>query len=254
MISRKFSVINRVRNLSDRAQSVPDLLVKTEKSTEQDNKPKPALAAVAAAPVTGPPRFMAPGLRPVARAQIQSIPRTANYVGALTFLGEVYVADPTGNSGAKSAFVQNWSNRFTGFQQYRIRSTEWKVIPLRSNYGISQTQMSGYAAVWINDTPLAGIPLTIEYERANTLPILANTDKIMTLTYGTNEPQDLNLSDINDPPTHLTSAGTFLGAHELLIYGDLANTQLGFGVGGSTIPCFVVYAIYDIEFFGIGAF
>jgi len=200
--------------------------------------------------VTGNPAFMAPNLRPVARVQVSSSKTIAYYTNASTALFSTFVCDPTGIA-SNSLGVTGWSTRFAGFQQYRVRKTEWHIIPTRVNIGTTtSSQLSGWIGYWIEDSPQTGAPVTSDFQKANVKVIMANCDHQTVHTMETNEPQDLNLSDIFVPPSHVTGSVIQQGQHCLQLYGDSTNTALV--SGGANAAMFGVFCIYDIEFFGVG--
>jgi len=194
----------------------------------------------------------AAGLRPVCRVEVMSRSTLVLFNGTVGVLSTTFVCDPTGNA-AGSLYVNNWASRFSGFQQYRVRSTRWMVVPLRTNVGTTtSSQAPGYIGVWVQDTPQTGPPTTNQFFEANRRFVLCNQERIESVTYTTNEPQDLNLSDISLPPSHVTGAGVELGQHAFQLYGDNVSTGIT-GIGtGINVGLFSVTAIYDIEFFGIG--
>jgi hypothetical protein len=196
--------------------------------------------------------MMEPGLRPIARLEIMSTTRIINFNGGIGVLTATAVADPTGTA-ANSLGVDSWMTRFGGFQQYRIRKTKWILVPLRTNVGTgTSSQGPGHVGVWIQDTPQTGAPTTSQFFQANREMVLCNTDHIKAIEYATNEPQDLNMSDISLPPSHVTGAGVELGQHCYQTYGDIANTGMTGWPGTSATPAFSITALYDIEFFGVG--
>jgi hypothetical protein len=211
----------------------------------------PAAAVAGGGHVVGKPSFMAPGLRPIARAMIQSRTIQIQWNASLGAVFETFQADPVGTSTFRPIPVDNWTNRFAGFQQYRIRATHWEVIPLRANVGTAtSSQAQGFVQVWINDTSTGASPTPVEAAKVNSEIVHANTDKVLKMTYSTNEPQDLNLTDINSSPSHVDNGALFTGQHDLLIYGDSSTTGL---VNGSlNVALYSVRCYYDIEFFGVG--
>jgi len=197
--------------------------------------------------------YMAPRLRPVSRVKIASVCKPVNWLVATGIAAATFVADPT-NSAAFAMQVFNWPNRFAGFQQYRIRSTEWQLVPLRK-LGTSAlstfAQVSGYVYCWINDEPQVGVPTNNAMLTTDPRAIAhCNSDKVHRITYTTNEPQDLNLTQVGGAPVHITgNVGLELGQHAFQVYGDDVNT----GINNTlNITLFTVRCIYDIEFFGVG--
>jgi hypothetical protein len=197
-----------------------------------------------------PTGINAAGLKPVCRTEIMSAPANVVFNATLGVLSSTFVADPSG-SAANALTVDTWLQRFGGFQQYRVRSTRWIIVPLRTNVGTTtSSQQPGHIGFWIEDTPQIGAPTTTQFLQANRRYMLANQEKIEHLVYDTNEPQDLNLSDISTSPTHVVGSGVELGQHCLQLYGD--DTHTGLADSGATNVLFTVTAVYDVEFFGIG--
>jgi hypothetical protein len=202
--------------------------------------------------VGAPMGLNTPGLRPIARVEIMSETAPVTIYNPVQVLSSAVVADPTGTA-TDALPVNDWANRFQGFQQYRIRSTKWILTPIRPVVGTATaTQAPGAIGYWIQDTPQAGPPTANDFLQANRRLMCINTDREAVITYSTNEPQDLNLSDIDQPPSHITGSTIQQGQHALLIYGDAPNTNLvGFPTSGYS-NVVLVTAIYDIEFFGVG--
>jgi len=201
----------------------------------------------------GVPRSMnAAGLRPVVRCEIMSVTRQVTLSNTTGILSSTNVADPTGNA-TNACAVSSWNTRFFGFQQYRIRSTRWIIVPVRTNVGTTtSSQCPGHVGIWVEDSPQTGSPLTAQFLQANRRMMLCNTEKIESIEYATNEPQDLDLSDIAVAPTHTTGSVLQQGQHCLQIYGDNTYTGIsGFPASGYTV-LYTVTCVYDIEFFGIG--
>jgi len=194
--------------------------------------------------------FMAPGLRPIASAKIMGT-NFVMYANSLSIIAYSHVADPTGiASGARG--VQAWANRFAGFQQYRVRSTTWEIIPIRQNVGTTtSSQAAAGFEVWIGDDPSVGTPTLFQMNDNNRTFVHLNTDKITRITYKTNEPQDLNLSAIGTPPSHVSGTSVVEGQHCLQCFGDQTYCALQDDVAGLQVA--IVRPIYDVEFFGIGA-
>jgi hypothetical protein len=192
------------------------------------------------------------GLRPIARVEVMSATRTVTYQGSVGVLSATVVADPTGTA-TNSLGVQSWSTRFAAFQQYRIRNTKWILTPIRPLVGTTtSSQGPGHVAAWIQDSPQAGPPTTTEFLQANRKCLVINTDKVDVMSYSTNEPQDLNLTDIFLPPSHVTGSSISTGQHAYMLYGDNTLTgMLGYPSTGFT-AVFTITAVYDIEFFGVG--
>jgi hypothetical protein len=195
------------------------------------------------------PAYMAPELVPVCRVLVSSTLAIFNGLTSVTAGSQSYVADPTGNA-TNALGVFQWGTRFSGFQQYRLRSTEWKLIPLRQ--ASSGDINSGYAIAFVEDDPQAGAAsqavALASYPRAR---VILNSETIHTVTYDSNEPSDLDLSDINTPPNKIVNGSVHQGGHCLNVYTD--NGFFGFDTNASgTIPLIGIQAIYDIEFFGIG--
>jgi len=197
------------------------------------------------------PTFMAPDLVPLCRVLVSSTLALFNGVAAIDQGTTTYVCDPTGVA-TNSLGVFQWSTRFSGFQQYRVRSTKWVLTPLRTKTAVD-TAIAGYAIAFIEDDPQAGAPsqavALASYPRAR---VIFNSEKISTIDYGTNEPTDLDLSDINTPPTKIVGTSINQGQHCLNLYTDNGFFGLNFITSSGTFPLIGVQAIYDIEFFGIG--
>ncbi len=211
-------------------------------------------AALRAGPIArmgpGGHAFMAPGLRPIARAKIMGT-NFVMYANSLSVIAYSHVCDPTGiASGARG--VQAWANRFAGFQQYRVRSTTWEIIPIRQNVGTAtSSQAAAGFEVWIGDDPSVGTPTLFQMNDNNRTFVHLNTDKVTHITYTTNEPQDLNLSPIGTSPSHVSGTSVVEGQHCLQCYGD--QTYCGLQNDVADLQVAIVRPIYDVEFFGIGA-
>jgi hypothetical protein len=211
--------------------------------------PKPkAKAAMTARSAQAGSRFMAPDLVPIFRGKISSTLAVFNGISALQQGTTTYVADPTGNA-TNALGVFQWSTRFSGFQQYRIRSTEWVLTPIRYNLTMDTP---GYTIGFVEDDPQAGAAsqavALASFPRAR---VCHQSLKPLMITYGTNEPGDLDLSDINTPPNKIVNGSINQGQHCLNLYTD--QGFFGFQAPASgTIPLIGVQAIYDVEFFGIG--
>jgi hypothetical protein len=189
-------------------------------------------------------------LKPVARVKVMSLNVPVVVDPSSTFIAQSFVADPTGGA-PNSVNVSGWTSRFQGFQQYRIRSTTWEVIPMRALVGTATSSQAGGAVdVWFEDTPQIGVPSTVQDAQANRRIVLVNTDTVHRETYSTNEPQDLNLTDIDSAPSHAVGSALQLGQHCLQMYGDALT--LGLTTTTESVQLFVVRCIYDLEFFGIG--
>jgi hypothetical protein len=229
------------------------LVNKTPRAVSPAVQPAPVAAMANHGVVVGMPMgISAAGLRPVCRVEVMGDTIAIPFSGTIGVLSQTFVCDPTGTA-PNSLAVNNWSNRFSGFQQYRVRSTTWIVVPLRTNVGTTtSSQAPGHIGIWVQDTPQTGAPTTNQFLQANRRFVLCNQERIERITYTTNEPQDLNLADISLPPSHVTGSGVELGQHALQLYGDNNNTGIT-GIGtGVTVSLFSVTPIYDIEFFGIG--
>jgi len=207
---------------------------------------KTAMATMA----VGGRAFMAPGLRPIAKARIFGT-NFVMYASSLSIVAYTHVADPTGiASGARG--VQAWANRFAGFQQYRIRSTTWEIIPIRQNVGTTtSSQAAAGFEVWLDDDPSSGTPTLFAMNDNNRTFVHLNTDKITRIVYHTNEPQDLDLSPIGSPPSHSVGSTVVEGQHCLQCFGDQTYCALQNDVADLQVA--IIRPIYDIEFFGIGA-
>lgn len=194
--------------------------------------------------------FMAPDLKPIARAKIFGT-NFVMYASSLSIIAYSHVADPTGiASGARG--VQAWANRFAGFQQYRIRSTTWEIIPIRQIVGTTTaTQAPAGFEVWVDDNPAVGTPTLFAMNDNNRTWVHLNTDKITRITYATNEPQDLNLAPIGTSPAHTVGTTVVEGQHCLQCFGDQTYCALDNSVANLQVA--IVRPIYDVEFFGIGA-
>lgn len=198
---------------------------------------------------------MAPDLVPLCRCLVSSTQALFNAIGAIGQGTTTYVADPSGNA-TNSLEVFQWSTRFSGFQQYRIVKTTWVLTPLRTAVGtgsLASDKMAGYAIAWIEDSPQSGAPsqavALATYPRKR---VIFDSETIHEIPYGTNEPGDLNLSDINSAPTHIVGNSVTLGQHCLQMYTDNGFFGLDSNFSSGTRPLVGVQAIYDVEFFGIG--
>jgi len=243
-IVKKFSIVNRTTNQSRKAQ----VAAKPASSVTQATTTQPSVQAVVGVPFG----MNAAGLRPIARVEVMSVTRTNTFNGSIGVLSATCVADPTGTA-TDALGVDNWANRFNGFQQYRIRKTKWILCPVRPNVGTTtSSQGPGCVGMWIQDSPQTGPPTTAQFLEANRKMIPVNTDRVETLEYATNEPQDLNLSDISSPPSHIVNTSIDQGQHCFQLYGDDTLTgMVGYPNSGFT-PVFAITALYDIEFFGVG--
>lgn len=199
---------------------------------------------------SGTGAFMAPGLRPIARAKVFGTNQNV-FVNSIGVLAYSFIADPT-FTAVGAAYVQAWANRFAGFQQYRIRSTTWEVIPMRPLVGTTTSaQASGGFEIWVDDNPASPIPNNFACNDANRRFVLFNSEETHRLHYAANEPQDLNLTPIGEPPYHIAGGTAAEGQHSFKCYGDNTTTQIDAGL--DNLPVAIVRPIYDIEFFGIGA-
>jgi hypothetical protein len=242
IFTRKFSTVNK---------SMPSSIATGNKQGATGAK-APATRPLLAGSVVGAAGPLGPGLRPIARLEVMSETRHITFNGTVGVLSSTNVCDPTGIATDALA-VNGWSNRFGGFQQYRIRSTKWVLVPLRTNVGTTtSSQAPGHVGMWIQDTPQAGNPATPNFLEANRRMILCNQERIEYMTYATNEPQDLNLSDIQTPPSHITNASIQQGQHCCQVYGDDTVTGILGLPNSGFIPLFSLTAVYDIEFFGVG--
>jgi len=244
--------INRPFTLKNSATSQTVSTSSGQASHAQSSTIPPRIA-VQQNPVVGNPGVpAAPGLRPVARVQIMSDIATTTIYGPTGILASTNVADPTGNA-TDARPVYGWNNRFGGFQQYRIVSTRWIITPIRQLVGTTtSSQCPGHVGIWIMDSPQTGAPNSTQFRESNCLHLLVNTDRIEKVTYTTNEPQDLNLTDISSAPSHVIAGTVTLGQHCLQIYGDTTYTGIGNVPATGYTPLFTVRAVYDIEFFGVG--
>jgi hypothetical protein len=248
-VVKSFSLVNRSGGSQQAAAPV---------ATSAALSALPATAQVQAQPqvagtVVGVPMGMnAAGLRPIARVEVMSQTQPITYQGSLGVASATVVCDPTGIA-TDSLPVDSWNSRFAGFQQYRIRSTKWLLTPIRTNVGTTtSSQGAGCVGIWIQDSPQVGGPNPTTFQQANRKLITINSDRTETLVYTTNEPQDLNLSDIFLPPIHITGASFSQGQHAFQLYGDTTLTGLAGYPGSGFTPIFCITAIYDIEFFGVG--
>jgi hypothetical protein len=245
-IVKPFTVVNRGGGASAASTAqVPS------KSTASAQSAVQAQAQVGV--VVGMPQGMnASGLRPIARVEVMSQTQPITYQGSLGNVSSTVVCDPTGVA-TDSLPVDAWNSRFAGFQQYRVRSTKWILTPIRTNVGTTtSSQGAGCVGIWIQDTPQAGGPAPTGFQQANRKLVPINTDRTETLVYTTNEPQDLNLSDIFVPPSHITGTSIQQGQHAFQLYGDTTLTGMAGFPGTGFTPIFCITAIYDIEFFGVG--
>lgn len=251
VIIRKFTLINKQRTGAARQPQEAEVDdAKTSKSaTAASLVAKPAVMGV----VVGVPVGMsAAGLRPIARVEIMSETEPVTFLGSTGVCQSSSVADPTGIA-TNALGVNGWANRFSGFQQYRLRSTRWILVPLRTLVGtVTSSQVGGHVGIWIQDSPQVGNPGPTEFQQANRKFVLINQEKIEHLVYSTNEPQDLNLSDIALPPTHTTGATLQQGQHAFQVYGDDTITGIIGLPNNVYTPLFTLTAVYDIEFFGVG--
>jgi hypothetical protein len=243
-VTKKFSLVNRTQS----AKTVPTPAAKAEETIV-----KAQSTAQNAGVVVGMPMGMnSSGLRPIARVEVMSQTQPITYQGSLGVASATVVCDPTGVA-TDALPVDAWNSRFAGFQQYRVRSTKWILTPIRTNVGTTtSSQGAGCVGIWVQDTPQVGGPTPTTFQQANRKLIPINTDKTEVLTYTTNEPQDLNLSDIFLPPTHITGATLQQGQHAFQLYGDTTLTGLAGYPGSGFTPIFCITAVYDIEFFGVG--
>jgi len=254
-IVKPFTTVNRgaVPYISTApAPSVTEALAQPAPAMAQGQSQQQAAQFVQGAVVGAPVGINAAGLRPIARLEIMSNTRTITLNGTIGQCAATVVCDPTGVA-TNSLPVQSWSTRFAGFQQYRVRSTKWILTPIRPLVGTAtSSQGPGHVAVWVQDSPQAGSPTTTEFLQANRKNVVVNSDHIDVLTYTTNEPQDLNLTDIFLPPSHITGSSISTGQHAYMVYGDNSLTGLlGYATSGF-IALFTITAVYDIEFFGVG--
>jgi len=243
IINRKFTLVNKVHSTAAAAPAVK----KAEATTSVS-------AAVGHGVVVGVPLGMsAAGLRPVCRVEVMSQTRHVTFLSSTGVLSSNNVCDPTGIA-TDALGVDSWNSRFAGFQQYRVRSTRWILVPLRTLVGTTtSSQAGGHVGVWVQDSPQAGSPNQTTFQQANRKFVLINQERIESIAYTTNEPQDLNLSDIFLPPTHITGATLVQGQHCLQIYGDDTLTGIvGISSAAGYVPMFSITAVYDIEFFGVG--
>lgn len=209
----------------------------------------PGAKAAVAGLMPGGRAFMAPSLSPIAKARIFGS-NFALYASSLSIISYARVADPTGIA-SNAAGVQAWANRFAGFQNYRIRATTWEIIPIRCNVGTTtSSQSAGGFEVWLDDSP-SSTPTLFAMNDNNRVFVHLNSDKITRLTYRTNEPQDLNLSAIGEPPSHVEGTGVVEGQHSLQCWGDPTYTCVPLACADLQVA--IIRPIYDVEFFGIGA-
>jgi hypothetical protein len=198
------------------------------------------------------PAFMAPDLVPLCRVKVSSTLAIFNGFGVLNQGTNTYVADPTGNA-TNALGVFQWGTRFSGFQQYRLRSTEWVITPLNATSAPQAAIMPGYAIAFVEDDPQAGAAsqavALASYPRAR---VPFGNHPCAHITYDSNEPGDLDLSDINTPPNKIVNGSVKQGGHCLNIYTD--NGFFGFNpdFNTNTFQLLGIQAVYDIEFFGIG--
>jgi len=196
---------------------------------------------------------MGPNIRPIARVEIPSDPFEVNFETVAGWARASLVANPTStsfSSGVQQMGVSSWNNRFSGFQQYRIRNVKWLIIPHRPLVGTTtSSQMGGFFAAWLEDNPGIGAPTSTDFDAANWRPVIVNSDRTHLIEYQSNEPQDLNLIDISTPPNHIVNSTLQVGQHALQIYGDGPSSGLANGVD---VALATVRAVYDIEFFGVG--
>jgi hypothetical protein len=201
--------------------------------------------------------MLAPDLVPLCRCIVSSTLAIFNAVLALGQGTSTFVADPSGTA-TNALGVFQWSTRFSGFQQYRLRKTEWKLTPLRTFQNTSGSvgnliPPGGYSIAYIEDDPQAGAPsqavALASYPRAR---VIHNSTEVHTVSFASNEPSDLDLSDISTPPNKIVAGVVNQGAHCLQLYTDDGFFGLNTSAASGTQHLIGVQALYDIEFFGIG--